>query len=107
VGDLAHAIGTVCRDAGYGIPDGFGGHGAVRRTHEDPPVPNEGRPGRGLPPRHGMVPAFESMLIGGGADRRHAAPDGWTLRTDDGSRAAHAEDTVACTDAGRLVLTAR
>jgi methionyl aminopeptidase len=54
-----------------------------------------------------MVPAFESMLIGGGADRRHAAPDGWTLRTDDGSRAAHAEDTVACTDAGRLVLTAR
>lgn len=49
IGDIAHAIGTVCRAAGYGIPQGFGGHGIGRRMHEDPPVPNEGRPGRGLP----------------------------------------------------------
>jgi methionyl aminopeptidase len=75
--------------------------------HEDPPVPNEGRPGRGLPLRHGMVLAIEPMLIGGGTDGYHPAPDGWTLRTDDGSRAAHAEHTVAITDSGPRILTAR
>lgn len=107
IGDIAHAIGTVCRAAGYGIPDGFGGHGIGRHMHEDPGVPNEGRPGRGMRLRHGMVLAIEPMLIGGGGDGYHAAPDGWTLRTDDGSRAAHAEHTVAITDAGPRVLTAR
>ncbi|MFD6553776.1 type I methionyl aminopeptidase [Streptomyces sp. NPDC058398] len=107
IGDIAHAVGTVCRAAGYGIPDGFGGHGVGRRMHEDPPVPNEGRPGRGLPLRHGMVLAIEPMLVGGGTDGYHAAPDGWTLRTNDGSRAAHAEHTVAITDSGPRILTAR
>ncbi|MFE5084083.1 type I methionyl aminopeptidase [Streptomyces mirabilis] len=107
IGDIAHAVGTVCRTAGYGIPDGFGGHGVGRRMHEDPSVPNEGRPGRGLPLRHGMVLAIEPMLIGGGTDGFHAAPDGWTLRTDDGSRAAHAEHTVAITRTGPRILTAR
>ncbi|WP_326575015.1 type I methionyl aminopeptidase [Streptomyces sp. NBC_00487] len=107
IGDIAHAIGTVCRAAGYGIPDGFGGHGIGRRMHEDPGVPNEGRPGRGMRLRHGMVLAIEPMVIGGGGDGFHAAPDGWTLCTDDGSRAAHAEHTVAITDAGPRVLTAR
>ncbi|MHA5054448.1 type I methionyl aminopeptidase [Streptomyces sp. SD15] len=107
IGDIAHAIGTVCRAAGYGIPDGFGGHGIGRRMHEDPGVPNEGRPGRGMPLRHGMVLAIEPMLIGGGTDGYHAAPDGWTLRTNDGSRAAHAEHTVAITNVGPRVLTAR
>ncbi|MFD6321503.1 type I methionyl aminopeptidase [Streptomyces sp. NPDC058442] len=107
IGDIAHAIGTVCRAAGYGILDGFGGHGIGRRMHEDPPVPNEGRPGRGMPLRHGMVLAIEPMLIGGGTDGFRTAPDGWTLRTVDGSRAAHAEHTVAITTAGPRVLTAR
>jgi methionyl aminopeptidase len=107
IGDIAHAIGSVCRAAGYGVPDGFGGHGVGRRMHEDPPVPNEGRPGRGMRLRHGMVLAIEPMLIGGGTDGYHAAPDGWTLRTDDGSRAAHVEHTVAITDQGPRILTAR
>ncbi|GAA3810821.1 type I methionyl aminopeptidase [Streptomyces phyllanthi] len=107
MGDIAHAIGSVCRAAGYGIPEGFGGHGIGRRMHEDPPVPNEGRPGRGLRLRHGMVLAIEPMLIGGGTDGYHEAPDGWTLRTNDGSRAAHAEHTVAITEAGPRVLTER
>ncbi|MEV1066325.1 type I methionyl aminopeptidase [Streptomyces sp. NPDC050263] len=107
VGDIAHAIGTVCRAAGYGIPDGFGGHGIGRHMHEDPGIPNEGRPGRGLPLRHGMVIAIEPMLIAGGEDGYHAAPDGWTLRTNDGSRAAHAEHTVAITENGPRVLTER
>ncbi|MEU6182994.1 type I methionyl aminopeptidase [Streptomyces coeruleorubidus] len=107
IGDIAHAIGTVCRAAGYGIPDGFGGHGIGRRMHEDPGVPNEGRPGRGMRLRHGMVLAIEPMVVAGGTDAYHAAPDGWTLKTNDGSRAAHAEHTVAITDSGPRILTAR
>ncbi|TXS39133.1 type I methionyl aminopeptidase [Streptomyces sp. OR43] len=106
IGDIAHAIGTVCRTAGYGIPDGFGGHGIGRSMHEDPGVPNEGRPGRGMPLRHGMVLAIEPMLIGSGRDGYHPDRDGWTLRTNDGSRAAHAEHTVAITDDGPRILTA-
>ncbi|MFF8938317.1 type I methionyl aminopeptidase [Streptomyces paradoxus] len=107
IGDIAHAIGTVCRGAGYGIPAGFGGHGIGRRMHEDPGVPNEGRPGRGMRLRHGMVLAIEPMVVAGGTDDFHAAPDGWTLKTNDGSRAAHAEHTVAITDSGPRILTAR
>ncbi|MFH9002842.1 type I methionyl aminopeptidase [Streptomyces afghaniensis] len=107
IGDIAHAIGTVCRAAGYGIPEGFGGHGIGRRMHEDPGVPNEGRPGRGMRLRHGMALAIEPMVIAGGIDTFHPAPDGWTLMTDDGSRAAHAEHTVAITDSGPRILTAR
>ncbi|MEU5144246.1 type I methionyl aminopeptidase [Streptomyces sp. BBFR25] len=107
IGDIAHAIGTVCRSAGYGIMEDFGGHGIGRHMHEDPGVPNEGRPGRGLPLRHGMVLAIEPMLTAGGRDDYHAAPDGWTLRTNDGSRAAHVEHTVAITDSGPRVLTSR
>ncbi|MFE9025123.1 type I methionyl aminopeptidase [Streptomyces iakyrus] len=107
IGDIAHAIGTICRGAGYGIPDGFGGHGIGRRMHEDPGVPNEGRPGRGMRLRHGMVLAIEPMVVAGGTDDFHAAPDGWTLKTNDGSRAAHAEHTVAITDSGPRILTAR
>ncbi|MER6787347.1 type I methionyl aminopeptidase [Streptomyces sp. NPDC000658] len=107
VGDIAHAIGTVCRGAGYGIMDDFGGHGVGRHMHEDPAIPNEGRPGRGLSLRHGMVIAIEPMLIAGGGDDYHVAPDGWTLRTNDGSRAAHTEHTVAITESGPRVLTQR
>ncbi|MFF5308757.1 type I methionyl aminopeptidase [Streptomyces massasporeus] len=107
IGDIAHAIGTICRGAGYGIPDGFGGHGIGRRMHEDPGVPNEGRPGRGMRLRHGMALAIEPMVVAGGTDDYHAAPDGWTLKTNDGSRAAHAEHTVAITDSGPRILTAR
>ncbi|MFJ3982355.1 type I methionyl aminopeptidase [Streptomyces fungicidicus] len=107
MGDIAHAIGTVCRAAGYGIMEDYGGHGIGRRMHEDPPVPNEGRPGRGMPLRRGMVLAIEPMLIGGGTDTYRTAPDGWTLRTTDGTRAAHVEHTVAITDTTPRILTSR
>jgi methionyl aminopeptidase len=107
VGDIAHAIGTVCRAGGYGIMDDFGGHGVGRHMHEDPAIPNEGRPHRGLPLCHGIVIAIEPMLIAGGGDDYHAAPDGWTLRTNDGSRAAHTEHTVAIMETGPRVLTER
>ncbi|MEW2631464.1 type I methionyl aminopeptidase [Streptomyces sp. NPDC048389] len=106
VGDIAHAVGRVCRAAGYGIPDGHGGHGVGRSMHEDPGVPNEGRPGRGMVLRHGMVLAIEPMVIASGRDDTYTASDGWTVRTADGSRAAHAEHTVAITDDGPRILTA-
>ncbi|MFI6051385.1 type I methionyl aminopeptidase [Streptomyces violascens] len=105
IGDIAHAIGKVCRGEGYGIPDGFGGHGIGRHMHEDPAVPNEGRAGRGMVLRHGMVLAIEPMLIADGSDAYCPAADGWTLRSLSGARAAHAEHTVAVTDAGPRILT--
>ncbi|MGY0061637.1 type I methionyl aminopeptidase [Streptomyces sp. LZ34] len=106
IGDISHAVGAVGRAAGYGIPADFGGHGIGRRMHEDPPVPNEGRPGRGFPLRHGLVLAIEPMFMAGGRDVYTTDADGWTLRTPDGSRAAHSEHTVAITEDGPRVLTA-
>ncbi|MGW1374103.1 type I methionyl aminopeptidase [Streptomyces sp. NPDC002446] len=105
IGDISHAIGSVGRAAGYGIPEDFGGHGIGRRMHEDPPVPNDGRPGRGLVLRHGLVIAIEPMFLSGGTGAYRADGDGWTLRTLDGSRAAHFEHTVAVTEEGPRVLT--
>ncbi|GGL06121.1 methionine aminopeptidase [Sphaerisporangium melleum] len=105
IGDISHAIGAVAREAGCGMPADFGGHGIGRRMHEDPPVPNRGRPGRGYPLRHGLTLAIEPMLMSGGADDYHSAADGWTLLTTDGSRAAHMEHTVAITEDGPRVLT--
>ncbi|MEU6237325.1 type I methionyl aminopeptidase [Kitasatospora sp. NPDC047058] len=104
-GDIAHAIAGVARPARYGLPEGFGGHGIGRRMHEDPHVPNEGRPGRGYLLRPGLVLAIEPMLTAGGRDDYHTDPDGWTLRTTDGSRAAHVEHTVAITEEGPRILT--
>jgi methionyl aminopeptidase len=106
LGDVSHAVGQVGRAAGYGIPAGFGGHGVGRRMHEDPSVPNEGQPGRGMPMREGLVIAIEPMFMAGGRDEFVTARDGWALRTADGSRAAHFEHTIAVTEDGPLVLTA-
>ncbi|MFJ4533754.1 type I methionyl aminopeptidase [Streptomyces nigrescens] len=105
IGDIAHAIGSIGRAAGYGIPEDFGGHGIGRQMHEDPSVPNEGRPRRGMILRHGLVLAIEPMFLAGGKDDYYAAGDGWTLRTTDTSRAAHFEHTVAVTNEGPRVLT--
>jgi methionyl aminopeptidase len=106
LGDISHAVETVCRAAGYGLPAGYGGHGVGTAMHEDPHVPNTGRPGRGMRLREGLVLAIEPMVIEGGHDRSRIRPDGWTVATADGSRAAHAEHTVAVTAAGPVVLTA-
>ncbi|MFC4004102.1 type I methionyl aminopeptidase [Prauserella oleivorans] len=106
LGDIGHAIGTVGRRAGYGLLADHGGHGVGHAMHEDPHVPNEGRPGTGLRLRPGMVIAIEPMFIAGGKDDYRHDDDGWTLRTIDGSRAAHVEHTVAITDDGPRILTA-
>jgi methionyl aminopeptidase len=106
LGDVSAAVGRIGRAAGYGIPQGFGGHGVGRRMHEEPSVPNEGQPNRGFPLRPGLVIAIEPMFMAGGHDHFTTDPDGWALRTSDGSRAAHVEHTVAVTDSGPVVLTA-
>ncbi|TQM15878.1 type I methionyl aminopeptidase [Pseudonocardia kunmingensis] len=106
MGDVAHAIGRVARGAGYGLLAHHGGHGVGRSMHEAPSVPNEGRPGRGLPLRPGLVLALEPMLLAGGADAYRHDGDGWTIRSADGSRAAHAEHTIAITEDAPRVLTA-
>lgn len=105
LGDIGHAIGTLARGAGYGLLARHGGHGVGRAMHEAPHVPNEGTPGRGLPLRPGLVLALEPMLLAGGADTYRTDADGWTVRTADGSRAAHAEHTVAITEDGPCILT--
>jgi methionyl aminopeptidase len=105
IGDISHAVGSVAREARCGMPADFGGHGIGRKMHEDPHVANRGRPGRGFPLRHGLTLAIEPMLMAGGSDTYRTDPDGWTLRTGDGSRAAHIEHTVAITEQGPRVLT--
>ncbi|HZM83939.1 MAG TPA: type I methionyl aminopeptidase [Candidatus Limnocylindrales bacterium] len=105
IGDISHAIETVARDAGYGLPTGLGGHGIGSSMHQDPGVPNTGRPGRGLVLREGLVLAIEPMLTEGGGDRCRVDADGWTVLTVDGKRAAHFEHSVAITGDGPVVLT--
>ena len=105
LGDISHAIGQVGRDGGYGINTDFGGHGIGRRMHEDPSVPNEGRPKRGMTLRPGLVLAIEPWFMAGGRDGYRIDDDGWALRTADGSRAAHFEHTVAITADGPQVMT--
>jgi methionyl aminopeptidase len=107
MGDIGAAIGAVARGAGYGLLADHGGHGIGRRMHEDPSVPNEGRPGRGMRLEPGLVLALEPMLVAGGRDEYRLDEDGWAVLTRDGSRAAHAEHTVAVTATGPRVLTAR
>ncbi|MEQ7004650.1 type I methionyl aminopeptidase [Actinopolymorpha sp. B17G11] len=105
LGDIGHAIGTIGRRAGYGMPRDFGGHGIGRRMHEDPSVPNDGKPGRGFRLNPGLVLALEPMFMAGGQDEYRIGPDGWALSTIDGSQAAHVEHSVAITEDGPLVLT--
>lgn len=106
IGDISAVIGTVAHGAGYSVNTDFGGHGVGRVMHGDPHIANDGRAGRGLPLRAGLVFAIEPWFMQG-TDRIFTDPDGWTLRSLDGSRAAHAEHTVAVTDDGPIVLTAR
>ncbi|MBK7720806.1 MAG: type I methionyl aminopeptidase [Austwickia sp.] len=106
LGDISAAIGAVARARGYAVNTMFGGHGVGRTMHGDPHVPNNGPAGRGLRLRPGLVLALEPWLMSG-TDQIVTDPDGWTLRSVDGSRGAHSEHTVAITADGPLVLTAR
>lgn len=106
LGDIQHAIGEVGRAFGYPINTEFGGHGVGRTMHEEPSIPNDGEPGTGLKLAPGMLFAIEPWFMLG-TDQLVVDPDGWTLRSADGSPAAHTEHTIAITDGDALVLTAR
>lgn len=106
IGDISHAIAEVAHADGYSINTDFGGHGVGRVMHDDPHVPNDGKPGRGYPLRPGLVVALEPWFLAT-TDELVTDPDGWTLRSADGSRGAHAEHTVAITADGPIVLTDR
>jgi methionyl aminopeptidase len=105
IGDISAAIGLVGRAGGYGISTDFGGHGVGRAMHEPPSVPNEGMANHGLKLTAGLVIAIEPWFMAGGDDRYVIDNDGWTIRSKDRSRAAHAEHTVAITGTGPVVLT--
>ena len=104
LGDVSHAIWTVANSYGYPVNTEFGGHGLGRTMHEDPHVPNKDRPGRGLKLRPGLTLALEPWLAAT-TDRIVFDPDGWTIRSADGSRTAHTEHTIAITENGPEVLT--
>ncbi|MHB1172187.1 MAG: type I methionyl aminopeptidase [Lacisediminihabitans sp.] len=106
IGDISAAIGAVGHEASYSANTDFGGHGVGRTMHGDPHIPNDGRAGRGLPLQAGLVFAIEPWFMQT-TDRIFTDPDGWTIRSLDGSRAAHAEHTIAITKDGPVVLTAR
>ena len=105
LGDISAAIGKVGRAGGYGVSVELGGHGVGRTMHEDPHIPNMGKRGRGLRLVPGLVLAIEPWFIAGGREDIYVDDDGWTIRTRDGSRAAHAEHTIAITPDGPVILT--
>jgi methionyl aminopeptidase len=106
VGDISFAVARVARHAGYKINTEFGGHGVGRTMHGDPHIANDGRRGRGLVLRPGLVIAIEPWFCEG-TDKIYTDADGWTLRSRDGSRGAHSEHTIAITEDGPVVFTAR
>ena len=104
LGDVSAAVQRHAERAGFGVVRSFVGHGIGRELHEDPQVPNFGEPGKGPLLRPGMVLAIEPMVTMGHWEVR-VLKDRWTAVTEDGSLAAHFEDTVAVTDAEPDVLT--
>lgn len=105
LGDIGAAIHAVGEANGYGVVEEYVGHGIGRQMHEEPQVPNYGTEGTGLKLKTGMALCIEPMF-NIGARNTKVDPDGWTVRTDDGSLSAHWEHTVAITPDGPMVFTA-
>ena len=106
VGDIGHAVQTHAEAAGYGVVRALVGHGVGRAMHEEPQVPNYGKPGTGALLRKGLVLAIEPMITEGTWEVE-TLDDGWTVVTQDGKLAAHFEHTIAITDQGPKILTLR
>jgi methionyl aminopeptidase len=104
VGDIGAAVQGVVEAAGFAVVRELVGHGVGKAMHEEPQVPNYGKPHRGAKLMPGLTIAIEPMVnLGGQAVK--TLTDGWTIVTADGSRSAHFEHTVAITDQGPVVLT--
>jgi len=106
LGDVSHAVQRVVEEAGFSVVRSLVGHGVGRDMHEDPQIPNYGKPGTGPRLEAGMVFAIEPMVNVGGHEV-FVAPDGWAIHSADNSLSAHFEHTVAVTAGGPRVLTRR
>ena len=102
--DISAAIQTEVEKYGFGVVRDFAGHGIGKNMHEDPEVLNYGKPGCGPILKEGMTLAIEPMITFG-KHNVYIAHDGWTVKTVDGSLAAHVEDTIAITSNGPMILT--
>lgn len=102
LGDISNAVQTYCESRGYGVVRSMVGHGIGREMHEDPSVPNYGKPGRGVRLQKGMTLAIEPMINMG---TWQTIEDGWKCVTADGKPSAHYENTVALTENGAEILT--
>jgi methionyl aminopeptidase len=106
VGDVSHGVESYVRiSSDFGIVEDYTGHGIGSAMHQPPNVPNVGRPGKGVRLVEGLALAVEPMLTAG-KPWTHVGDDGWTVRTDDGTIAAHFENTFTLTPTGTWVLTA-
>lgn len=104
VGDIGAAVEAVAAPHGYGVVTEYVGHGIGRQMHEQPQIPNYGRPGTGVRLKTGMAVCIEPMFNLGTPDTL-VEPDGWTVVTADGAPSAHFEHTIAITEEGPRVLT--
>lgn len=104
LGDISHAIGEFVEKNGFSVVKEFQGHGIGRQMHEDPGIPNYGKAGRGIRLEPGMTLAIEPMVIYGG-DGILQLDDGWTIITEDGTNAAHYENTILITEGDPEILT--
>ena len=104
IGDISHAIGEYVHSQGYSVVREFQGHGIGKQMHEDPGIPNYGKAGKGIRLEPGMTLAIEPMVIQGKPDILEL-DDGWTIITEDGSMAAHYENTILITEKEPEILT--
>ena len=104
VSDISNAVQSYAESFGFSVVREFVGHGVGRELHEDPQVPNYGKPGRGPRLSRGMVIAVEPMINAGGYDI-DVLKNGWTVVTVDGSLSAHYENTILITDGEPELLT--
>lgn len=104
IGDVCHAIGEYVHSQGYSVVREFQGHGIGKEMHEDPGIPNFGKAGRGIRLEPGMTLAIEPMVIAGKPNILELE-DGWTIVTEDGSLAAHYENTILITEKQPEILT--
>lgn len=104
LGDVCHAVEEYCTERGYGIVRQYCGHGIGHEMHEDPEVPNYGRPGHGIRLMPGMTFCIEPMINQKG-DGVRVLKDGWTVVTANGSLSAHFEHQIAVTKDGPVIMT--
>ena len=104
IGDISNAIQQTVEKNGFRLLEDFQGHGIGKELHEDPGVPNIGKPGKGVRIQSGMTLAIEPMIVAGSPEVV-VGPDKWVVKTKDRSLTAYYENTIAITENGVEILT--